>query len=98
MLFVLPVAEEQRAAIPAVLHIDGTTRPQLVCRDRHPRIYGLLRAFEAQTGVPVLLNTSFNLAGEPIVCTPYDAYKTFLYSDIDLLVVERCLVVKEGRG
>lgn len=96
MLFVVPVAEAERGRIPAVLHDDHTTRPQLVNREAHPRVYALLRAFEAKSGVPVLLNTSFNLAGEPIVCTPYDAYKTFLYSDIDLLVAERCLVSKAG--
>jgi carbamoyltransferase len=96
MLFVLPVRGEQRARIPASLHVDGTTRPQLVTRDENPLLHGLLRAFEQESGVPVLLNTSFNLAGEPIVCTPSDAYQTFRYSGLDLLVMEDCVVERAG--
>jgi carbamoyltransferase len=92
MLFVLPVRLEQRSRIPACLHVDGTTRPQLVVRERSPLLHDLLRAFERESGVPVLLNTSFNLASEPIVCTPSDAYRTFRYSDLDLLVMEDCIV------
>jgi len=92
MQFVVPVAKEERSRLAAVLHVDGTTRPQLINRRRQPRLWELLRAFETESGTPVLLNTSFNLAGEPIVCSPRDAYKTFRWSEIDLLVVERCLV------
>jgi carbamoyltransferase len=92
MLFVVPVVEAQRANIPAVVHADGTARPQLVARERSPRLHALLRAFEHATGVPVLLNTSFNVAGEPIVCSPEDAYRTFCYAGLDMLVMENHLV------
>lgn len=94
MLFVVPVLESVRAEIPAAVHVDGTTRPQLVSASRAPLLHALLRAFERETGHPVLINTSFNLAGEPIVCTAPDAYRTFRYSGLDLLVLEDCVVEK----
>jgi carbamoyltransferase len=94
MQLVVPVVETCRGRIPAAVHVDGTARPQLVARNRDPLTHALLREFERQAGVPVLINTSFNLAGDPIVCTPLDAYKTFLYSELDLLVVGRCLCAK----
>ena len=78
MITVFPVLEERKAEIPAVVHVDGTARPQLVERDDQPRATGrFIKAFEEKSGVPVLLNTSFNVQ-EPIVCTPEDAVSTFL--------------------
>ena len=75
------------AEIPAVLHVDGTARPQTVSRDADPLYWQLLREFEKETGVPVLLNTSFNIQ-EPIVCTPEEAVSTFMKSSVDSLVLE----------
>lgn len=89
--------EALRAAAPAVVHTDGTTRAHLVDDTANPRYAALLRAFGERTGVPVLLNTSFNLAGEPIVCSPRDALRTFFSSGIDVLVLEGHLIVKERR-
>jgi carbamoyltransferase len=87
MLFATRVRPEKRPAIPAVVHVDGSARPQTVTRSQNQRLYDLLAAFSRHSGVPVLLNTSFNAAGEPIVCTPADAIKTFLATDLDLLVL-----------
>jgi carbamoyltransferase len=77
-----------RDALPAVVHADGSSRVQAVGADQDPFVHGLLRAFAARTGHPVLLNTSFNLAGDPIVQSPHDAISTYLASDIDVLVLE----------
>jgi carbamoyltransferase len=83
-----------RSTIPAVTHIDYSARPQTVDASRNPRFHALLRAFYEQTGCPVLVNTSFNVRGEPIVCTPADAYRCFLATDMDALVLEDFLLVK----
>lgn len=91
MVTVLSVAEGQRERIPAVVHVDGTARPQTVSRATNPRYWQLLREFEAVAGVPVLLNTSFNVQ-EPIVCTPADAIRTFQAAEFDVLVLEDHLV------
>jgi len=91
MVTVLNVAEAQRAAIPAVVHVDGTARPQTVSRKTNPRYWQLIREFEKLTGVPMLLNTSFNIQ-EPIVCSPSDAIKTFRAANFDALVLENHLV------
>jgi carbamoyltransferase len=93
MTTVAPVRPERRAEIPAVVHVDGTARPQLVERDVNPRFWALLRAFEAVSGVPVLLNTSFNVQ-EPIVCTPQDAVRTFLRTEVDCLVMGNLVVTR----
>jgi carbamoyltransferase len=74
--------------LPAITHVDGSARPQTVDAAAHPRFHELLRAFERRTGCPILLNTSFNLRGEPIVCTPIDALLCFVRSDLDCLVLE----------
>ncbi|MCI0565220.1 MAG: nodulation protein, partial [Nitrososphaera sp.] len=92
MITVLSVAEDQRSRIPAVVHVDGTARPQTVSRKTNPRFWQLIREFERITGVPVLLNTSFNIQ-EPIVCRPEDAIKTFLGASFDVLVLENHLVI-----
>lgn len=94
MLLVPPVVAERRERIPAVTHIDGTGRVQTIERDQNPLYYDLVRAFEQRTGVPILLNTSFNVKGEPIVETPRDAVACFLGSGIDALVLGPYLVEK----
>jgi len=93
MITVLSVAEEQRERIPAVVHVDGTARPQTVSRQTNPRYWQLIRAFAGITGVPVLLNTSFNIQ-EPIVCRPEDAIKTFQNASFEALVLEDHLVMR----
>ena len=80
--------------VPAVTHVDGTSRVQTVSAAQNPYLYAILDAFERRTGVPVLINTSFNLRGEPIVSSPSHALHTFLASDIDCLALEDCLVEK----
>jgi carbamoyltransferase len=82
--------------LPAVTHVDGSARVQTVDRDANPRFTRLLEAFEARTGCPILLNTSFNLRGEPIVCTPVDALLCFIRSDLDCLVLEDLFLDREG--
>ncbi|HEX3441675.1 MAG TPA: carbamoyltransferase C-terminal domain-containing protein, partial [Pseudolabrys sp.] len=80
----------------AVTHVDGTSRVQTVSAEQNPYLYRILDAFERRTGVPVLINTSFNLRGEPIVSSPSDALKTFFSSGIDVLALEDVLVEKEA--
>lgn len=83
-----------RSDIPAVTHLDYSARIQTVHEDTNPRYYRLLKAFEAQTGYPVLVNTSFNVRGEPIVSTPEDAYRCFMRTEMDVLVLENCVLYK----
>jgi carbamoyltransferase len=83
-----------RSDIPAVTHIDYSARVQTVSRDTSPDYYDLLKAFEDITGCAVLVNTSFNVRGEPIVCTPEDAYRCFMRTHIDYLVVGPFLLSK----
>lgn len=93
MLFTCrPVSEAQRQRIPAAVHVDGTARIQTVRASDHPRFHQLLCEFEALTGVPVLLNTSFNVKDEPIVNTPEDALRCMVNASLDLLVMENILV------
>lgn len=94
MLMVTPVKEDKRAVIPAVTHEGGTGRIQTIRRELNPRYYGLIERFGEATGVPVLLNTSFNLRGEPIVNSPENALSSFMRSGIDLLVLDNVLVSK----
>jgi carbamoyltransferase len=84
-----------KSDIPAVTHVDYSARVQTVSRETNPRYYQLLRAFEERTGCGVLINTSFNVRGEPIVCTPEDAFRCFMRTEMDVLVLENCLVLKE---
>lgn len=95
MLFVPPVKESKRDRIPAVTHVDGTGRLQTVTKEFNSAYYELIRAFEERTGVPILLNTSFNVAGEPIVETPEDAIRCFLGTNIDALYIDDYLLIKE---
>jgi carbamoyltransferase len=94
MIVTFPVRERHVGDIAAVIHEDGTTRPQMVTRDVNPRYYDTIDAFGRKTGVPVVLNTSFNLKGEPMVNTPRDALRTFFSSGLDALVMNNVLVRK----
>ncbi len=94
MLYVVPVKECKQNILPAITHVDGTGRLQTVFRDQSPRYYGLIERFGHATGVPVVLNTSFNLKGEPIVNTPANAFNTFSKSEMDCLVLDNFLIEK----
>jgi carbamoyltransferase len=94
MLIAKRVTPEWKDKVPAIVHVDGTARVQTVRRDHNERLYLLLKAFEDLTGVPVLLNTSFNIRGEPIVETPADAMKCFLSTGIDYLAMHDMLIAK----
>lgn len=87
-----------RSSIPAVTHVDYSARLQTVDAARQPRFHALLEAFYEQTGCPMLVNTSFNVRGEPIVCTPQDAYRCFEATDMDVLVMADCVVEKDGNS
>jgi carbamoyltransferase len=84
-----------RSEIPAVTHVDYSARLQTVHADTNPRFHELISRFKAKTGCPVLVNTSFNVRGEPIVCTPEDAFRCFMGTDIEMLVAGDCVLIKE---
>lgn len=87
MLFATQVTQRCRELAPAIVHVDGSARPQPATRELNAPFYDVISAFDSLTSVPILLNTSFNAAGEPIVCTPRDAINTFLSTDLDLLAI-----------
>lgn len=94
MLFIYDVPPEQADRIPAACHADRTARVQTVDAERQPRFHRLLTAFGERTGVPVLINTSFNVRGEPVVCTPKDALDAFFSTPLDALVIGSWLIDK----
>src|SRR4029077_8518713 len=94
MVLTAQVTPEKRSIIPSVTHVDGSARPQSVERDVNPLYWRLIHEFGQRTGVPVVMNTSFNLRGEPIVCTPTDAVRTFFSSGMDALVIGSFVVEK----
>lgn len=94
---VLTVRAGKRALIPAVTHVDGTSRPQTVSRDSSPLYWNLLEQFRRLTGLPLVLNTSFNVQGEPIVCSPADAVRTYVTCGLDELVMGTFVLTKRGR-
>jgi carbamoyltransferase len=96
MLRVYPIKEEKRDVIPAGCHVDGSGRVQTVSKKTNPKFYKLIQSFEKLTGIPVLINTSFNVQGEPIVCSPEDAIKCFLGTRMDILVLNNFVVTKES--
>lgn len=96
MITVIEVADEWKEKIPAVVHVDGTARPQMVNKNVNPRYWNLINEFRKLTGIPLLLNTSFNVQ-EPIVCTPENAINTFGNANFDALVLENNLVLREPR-
>jgi carbamoyltransferase len=97
MLYVVDVKEDKQEVIPAITHVDGTGRLQTVRKEQSPKYYRLIESFGQATGVPILLNTSFNLKGEPIVNTPQEAFRTFTQSGMDILVLGNYLIEKPLR-
>src|SRR5471030_363452 len=83
-----------RSEYPAITHVDYSARIQTVDEERHGRFYRLMKAFESKTGSPVIVNTSFNVRGEPIVNTPREAHTCFRHTEMDALVIGECLVLK----
>jgi carbamoyltransferase len=98
MILVFDVRPEKRALVPAITHVDGTGRVQTVSRETNPRYWTLIKEFERLTGVGVVLNTSFNVMGEPIVCQPQEAIECFLSTGIDRLIIGDYLVEKVSGG
>jgi len=96
-LFGIDKLNVPRSDIPAVTHVDYSARIQTVHEDTNPRYYALLSAFERKTGCPVIVNTSFNVRGEPIVCTPQDAFRCFMGNELGVLAVGNCYLRKEGQ-
>jgi len=94
-LFGIDKLNVSRSDVPAITHVDYSARVQTVHADTNPRFHALLTAFKRQTGCPVLVNTSFNIRGEPIVCTPEDAFRCFMGSDIEVLAIGNCFLQKE---
>ena len=92
MLMVYPVRKEWHKKIPAVVHVDGTGRLQTIRREQNQLYYDLIKEFGKLSGIPILINTSFNIRGEPMVCTPYDAYKCMMGTQIDYLVMDKFLI------
>jgi carbamoyltransferase len=96
-LFGIQKLNVPRSEIPAVTHVDYSARIQTVHSDTNPRYHSLISKFDALTGCPVIVNTSFNVRGEPIVCTPEDAFRCFMGTEIEVLAVENCILMKEDQ-
>lgn len=96
-LFGIDKLNVPRSEIPAVTHVDYSARVQTVHADTNPRYHALLSRFKKLTGCPVLVNTSFNVRGEPIVCTPEDAFRCFMGTEIEALVVGNCFLSKPAQ-
>jgi len=94
----LPVINKVRSDIPAVTHVDYSARIQTVNENDNPVYYGIIKAFKKLTGCSVIINTSFNVRGEPIVCTPEDAYMCFMRTEMDVLILENCILYKEEQN
>jgi len=93
----LPVISQPRSDVPAITHVDYSARLQTVNAEDHPQYHALIKTFEEMTGYGMLVNTSFNVRGEPIVCTPKDAYTCFMRTDMDLLVLEDILIWRKDQ-
>ncbi|MBI4439272.1 carbamoyltransferase [Candidatus Woesearchaeota archaeon] len=98
MLMVYPIRKRWRSRIPAVTHVDGSGRLQTVRRHQNPLYYGVIKEFGRLSSIPIIVNTSFNIRGEPIVCTPHDAYRCMMGTGIDCLVMGRFIVFREDNG
>ncbi|MBI4451993.1 carbamoyltransferase [Candidatus Woesearchaeota archaeon] len=92
MLFVYPFKEKVRHLVPSVVHVDGSGRLQTTSKEENPLYYGVIKEFEKLSKIPILVNTSFNIRGEPIVCTPEDAYRCMMGTGIDYLVMDKFLI------
>jgi len=95
MLMVYPIRKEWHKKIPSVTHVDGSGRLQTIRREQNQLYYDLIKEFGQLSGIPILINTSFNIRGEPIVCTPYDAYKCMMGTSIDYLIMGKFLIKRE---
>ena len=95
MLFGIDKLKVPRSTLPSITHVDYSARIQTVHEDTNPRYHALLTAFYELTGCPVIVNTSFNVRGEPIVCTPEDAYRCFMRTEMDCLVLENIILYKD---
>ena len=95
-LFGIEKLNVPRSTVPAVTHVDGSARVQTVRRADNPLYYDIIRAFDALTGCPVIVNTSFNVKDEPIVCTPEDAYRCFMKTEMDVLILESHVILKSA--
>ena len=84
-----------RSTVPAITHVDFSARVQTVDPERHPRLYRMMQKFNQKTGCPVMINTSFNVRSEPIVCSPEHAYRCFMATNMDVLVLENCVLYKD---
>ena len=93
----LELLNTPRSEVPAITHVDYSARVQTVDAERHGRYYKLIKEFESRTGCPVIINTSFNVRGEPIVCSPQDAYHCFMGTHMDVLVLEDHVLLKEDQ-
>ena len=94
-LFGIEKLKVSRSKLPAITHVDYSARVQTVSQRTNPRYYNLIKSFQSLTGCPTLVNTSFNVRGEPIVCTPQDAYRCFMRTEMDVLVLENHLLLKD---
>ena len=94
-LFGVDKLKVKRSELPAITHVDYSARVQTVHEETNPRYYALIKEFDKLTGCSVLVNTSFNVRGEPIVCTPEDAYRCFMRTEMDYLVIENLIFAKE---
>ena len=97
MLSGLDQLDALRSDLPAITHVDNSARVQTVHSDTNPRFHRLLAAFKEKTGCGVLVNTSFNVRDEPIVCTPIEAYRCFMATEMDVLVLENFILLKDGQ-
>ena len=93
-LFCIEKLNIPRSSLPAITHIDYSARVQTVNKTTNPRYYELINAFKRKTGCPTIVNTSFNVRGEPIVCTPQDAYRCFMRTEMDILVLQNQVLYK----
>ena len=93
-LFGIEKLKVPRSELPAITHVDYSARVQTVSARTNPRYYNLIKSFQHRTGCPTLVNTSFNVRGEPIVCTPQDAYRCFMRTEMDVLVLENQILLK----
>ena len=96
-LFGIDKLNVARSEIPAITHVDYSARIQTVHKETNPRYHALISAFKKRTGCPVIVNTSFNVRGEPIVCTPEDAFRCFMGTEIEILVAGNCILRKEDQ-
>ena len=95
MLMVYPVRKELRKKIPSVTHVDGSGRLQTIRKNQNYLYYDVIKEFGKMSGIPILINTSFNIRGEPIVCKPYDAYKCMMGTGIDCSIMDKFLIKRE---